>query len=519
MAGSEQLIGYAPRAGGSRAGWPATTLRALALSVAVVAVVPVLLLANLVLHYDLLSYRRHAPVLRGLLPRRPTRFVAPLLPVAAYAGAVLIPGTGPGRAIGSLASLALAAVLAEAYSVSLHREAWIAAFEPWLVPQDARPLSGRPLHPEDRRLHHLFRIQLEYSAPLVALMALVPFGSGLLRPTVLALFAAKFLGHAASDYEVFFHWHLHCRVLATSDRPAVDRVVDAILGGYLGPLHGYVPAVYPCEHLLIHHPSNSGPRDAHSPLPYDRTSFLEFCAFAFVALPRYLVAHRIAGDRRVPARTRSRLRVSTATYWAAVALLVSDGRMLGLWLVVVAIHRAVTATRAQYVWHALIDQDRLGHPAGSSIVWVPRNAGTGRDFGTPPPGGPDDLPVVPAPGTDWAFYDNHHLAHHLRPRAHFADYPCLLREPAVRRSLTEAVVIDLAALPTFAQDCWTGRLGRIAARVIEPDAGADVEAVLRRQLAPLPSLRTSFATVTESRPARALDRVLGSAVYRVTGGM
>jgi hypothetical protein len=494
-----------------------------ALVPAVVVVMVTLIASNAVRRYELWSYRRHAVTIRRLLPRRAARLLAPCLPLTALAGqwatdvATASP-TAIGHAI-RVAWLIVALAAAEVYSVCLHREAWIAAFEPWFIPTDARPLGGRPIHPEDRRLQHLFRIQLEYASPLVITSLMLPStGTGWLGSVLLGALTAKFVGHAAGDYEVVTHWDMHCHVLSVEQRPRVTRCVEDLAGWYLGPLFGYVPEIYPCEHLLIHHPSNAGPRDAHTPLPFLRTSFLEFCAFALCALPRYLVAHRVATDPRVDFGTRRRVRAGVAVHWSVVALLlVTDGRLLGLWLCAASVHRAVTATRSQYVWHGLLDVTRPQHPVAGTILWVPGRGGSRSLLSPPGSNTVDRPPAVPTPGTDWGFYDNLHLVHHLRPRAHYATYPDLLRDPTVRRAVADAVALDLAALPTFAQDCWTDRIDRISRHVLTP-AGVDAETLLRRRLEPLEAMRSPFAVVTMHRVGRAADRVAGRALYALTGG-
>ncbi len=103
------------------------------------------------IRYDVLSRRRHAEQIRRLLPWPRTTYIGPLLPLFALTyAAVSRVGTAPWEAVAvRTAWLGVAVALAEIYSVCLHREAWIAAFEPHLIPVEARPLGGQPPHPDE----------------------------------------------------------------------------------------------------------------------------------------------------------------------------------------------------------------------------------------------------------------------------------------------------------------------------------------------------------------------------------
>jgi hypothetical protein len=505
------------------------------LSVAPVFLVTVL--AGLITAYDRLSYSAtHAAVIRSLLPWRPWSLIAPALPLYALTAPHWQEAAPLGRqAAFVVAWLVGGVVLAEVYSVCLHREAWIASFEPRWIPLEATPLGGPPPTADDRRLHHLIRTQAIYAVAPVAVAALLTTDSSIPSLLISMAFIAKLVGHASSDYEVCFHWHMHCHVLTIQGRPWLSAAWDGLCEYILGPLWGYLPRVYRAEHLLIHHPENSGPEDSSSLLPFSKTSFLEFCIFAQQRAWSHLLASDIARHRRCRGQGRRRLVLAVCAYWLVVGALLYAGVLLGVWLLCLALHRAVAASRAQYIWHGLVDPACPRDPIASTILWMPgaeawnaRLARAGQvvevdgarparpgGLATPPP--PDPAPV-PDPGTDWAYYDNYHLLHHRYPRAHYSEYPWLLDAlvPQVVRS--RAVVMDMRGMDDFAFRCWSGDIDHIAELVLsEPGDGSKEEFVAAR-LAGVERYRSPYARVCSSRFAMRADRALVATLRVITRG-
>lgn len=496
----------------ARAAWAVNGARGAVVALAVAVALPTLVLARLLVRYDILSRGTHASAVRRALPRRLAAWTVPALPLLALTAPAL-PSASDGAPATAAFGLWVICVLAaaEVYSVCFHREAWIAAFEPWHIPDDARPLGGPAPRHDDLRLHHLVRVQILYAAPAVLAACAAGRGSVVASGATL-LFAAKFVAHASSDYEVFYHWHLHCRVLDVVGRPRLSRAVEAVVVWALGPLHGYLPNVYRAEHLLSHHPENGGTGDVHSPLRYSRTSLLEFAVYALDTTASLLTGHRIVRHRRCRPRMRRAVVAGVCAYWAVVLALAASGRLLAVWLVVAAVHRGVTATRSQYVWHAFVDQARPRDPVATTMLWVsvPEGASDAERLAA----ATTPRPPVPPAGTDWAFFDNHHLIHHLHPRAHYSEYPALLEREVPRLVANGAMVLDLGHLYTFASDCWGGDAERLRTTVVTP---SDAE-VLRARLAPARACRSPYGAICESAAARRVERPLLRALLALTGG-
>ncbi|MFF5858941.1 hypothetical protein ACFY8B_25495 [Streptomyces sp. NPDC012751] len=481
---------------------------------------PLLILIELIGRYDRFSYGRHAPLIRKVLPWRTTGRLAPLLPLCALLppyvphAAEGLPGDGVLRwaAVAALAGTALG--LAEVYSVCLHREAYIAAFEPWSLPADYRPLGAPPERFADRRLQHLARVQFLYCVPLVGTAAVVGPRTGWLSDVVILLFLVKYLAPAWIDFEAYYHWDMHCQVLGLRGRPWLSTVWRALSDCVMGPVIGALPRFYATEHLVVHHPENAGPDDIHSPLPYDRTRILEFCLFGLKTCLILLTSGTVAFHRRCRGSRRVLLVLGITGFWAVTGYLIAADRLLGYWLVGAALYRAVNTAKAQYVWHGLSDPDNPRHPKAGTILWLPREHLVAALDHEPPhrePPGAEGVPhstEVPEFGTDWAFYDNYHLIHHLHPRAHFTAYPELLRRSVPGLLDWGCVVMRLSAYESFVLDCWTGDFERLARGLVTPMDEDRRVPFLRERLAPLPGHRSYSAALCEGRVGRAVDAAL-----------
>lgn len=474
-----------------------TFLPALTLVFSVAAIGPLMIINSLLWRYDRLSYAAaHAPWIRRLLPRRPAAYVGPLLPL--YSVAVLELRDAAAEAIAVVVGLALA----EVYAVCLRRETYIAAFEPWLLPPDYKPLGARPGRIADRRLQHIARIQCVYCVPLLAVGIILDVHDPAASWVTACAFFAKYVPLSSLDFAAYFHWDIHCRVLDLPDRPRLAAAWRAAADWLTGPMIGYLPNFYRTEHLIVHHPENAGPEDIHSPLPYDRRRAVEFCVYGFRTCISMLTAWAVLTHRRCHRRQRASLLRGVLVYWFAVLMLiVLGGRLAAFWLIAAVLHHALNAALAQYVWHGLCDPSNPRHPKASTILWLPAehlSAGTDLELGI-------DVPEL---GTDWAFYDNYHLIHHLHPRAHFAEYPELLRKEVPELLRSGCVVLRLERYDRFIEDCWSGNLAGIASGLVTTIPQQDRRAFLEARLAALPSHRSRAASVSEGRLGSAVNTVL-----------
>jgi hypothetical protein len=494
---------------------------------------PMLVLSSWIIRYDGCSYARHAGLIRRFVPWRSAILIVPPLALLPLTG-LLLPATsltltlsGVGNLLLQVGWLLACACAAEVYSVALHREAWVPEYEPESLPADARPLGWRSVRRDDVRVQWLSRSLLAFTVPLAITFLFLSWND---RPVVLlsaGLFLAKLFAFssALSEFEAVVHWQMHVRVLAQRRRPHWSRSWEGVVDWALGPLNGYVPRVYNANHLLIHHPENSGPDDIHSPLPYRRTSFLEFGAFAWRMIWSLLFGADLAFHRRCRGRSRRMVLRGVIAFWMVVAVLISTERLLAVWLVVAALNHAVTTARSQYVWHGLVDLAEPGLPLTSTILWVPERKWWDERLATRPTVVParrsidldvDAWAAVPGPGTNWAFYDNLHLVHHLHPRAHYGRYPELLNAAVPDILSSRTPVLELSGLSSFVIDCWARRFDRVAAILLTDTGEEDPVDYLLARLEPLESCRAPIGTFASSRRGQRLDRALTAALLVAT---
>lgn len=465
--------------------------------------------------YDALSYRAHAPAVRRAVPwNRSTAALSPILPavpvvVASMAG-------GP---LHTVLPLILSVGLAEVYAVLLHRSVWIPEFEPEYMLSE-RPFGIAPHNQDHARIQAQFHAVATFGLGLLG----VVISAWTLNPatTLVALpFVLKYLGFSAGqgEFEVAVHWDMHIDALRLPGAPLRTRLIRGLMNYVVGPLHGYVPNIYRANHLFLHHPANSSESDPHSPLPYNRASYLEFCFFS-MKMSTYLLGGIDVYQSRAPRRARIRVVVSVLTYWLAVWVLWLVVLPIAVWLVIAALYRAVTATRSQYVWHGLAEPSERADGLRTTILWMPSRrawldvaAAGRREPGSVRPPLRSNLPaVIPSPGSHWAFYDNLHLIHHLWPGADFSSYPALLEHAVSEIEERGVAILELRAMPTFAVDCWSRRLDRIADHLICVPVGADPVGFLETRLAPSLHVRSRVALGTESTAGKALDRLIASAL-------
>lgn len=481
-----------------------------------VAAAAALALVGALNRYDAFSYGRHAPLVRRLIPWR-FGSLAALLPLAAIAPYLLTTPSVPSQIALLLGGLAAC----EVYSICFHRESYIAAFEPWWLPDD-RPILGRPAaRRSDRRLHYLIRTQAIYLVPLLLLSLWIDTGDSPAAWILLFAFVAKYVAPAWVDYEAYFHWDMHCQILAMRNAPTLTRFWRQICEWVLGPVVGSLPYLYSTEHLLIHHPQNAGPHDIHSPLPYRRTSILEFGHYLCKTVLILATSLPIIAHPRCRGRARGRLLVATVATCAVVAAAISAGRPLGYWLAIAVAFRGANTAMAQYTWHGLHDGTGRPHPMSSTINWVPASAtaddsrmashvSESRDAADvihPTDGLAEH---VPNPGSDWAFYDNYHLIHHLHPRAHYDDYPRLLATDTERITAFASPVITLDQYNRFFSNLMARDLQAVASGYQSPANLEKRTLDILQRLEPWAQKRSRISIVTDGPVSMRLDQMLST---------
>jgi hypothetical protein len=488
-----------------------------ALAVAVPITIVMLILSRLAIGWSDAAHAKFSATGRTIIGRRVSAMLGPLLPLWVLIGQPVssIPEVWAPLVVAAWFVVGL--LLVELHSAWLRRASWIAAFEPiWIRPR-RRALGGKQRRDADRRLAHLVHVHAANVVVLAAVGVLITFNQPA-AAVLAALFLVRYFAYSNGDLEAVVHWNMHCDVLSGPSGHA-GRVWEAVVDYLIGPLNGYVPRVYNANHLLVHHWRNAGPEDLHSITPYRRTSLLEFCWFAGKMTMSVMFGSDLLRHRRVRWPRRLTLGANIAVFWFATAILVAHGSVLGTLLVVFAVQHGVTMARTQCVWHGLIPPAAPKNLATSTVLWVAgrdewAKAISPRKSADPP----SDTERVPTPGTDWPFYDNFHLLHHLRPRAHFTEYPDLLRRMADKLRSEQSIILELAAMDTFAFDCWSGRVDRIAAHLITDTAGQDPVEFLTERLQPAHGHRHPVGSVCETPFGARMDRALVRLVGLTTGG-
>lgn len=430
---------------------------------------------------------------------------SPALPLIA----LLRPSSNRGTL--ALAVVGLGALVV--HSAALRTQVWVAAYQPGLIPPWLRPLGARPVRDADRRLHLLLRTHVLHAIPLVVVLAVIGIHHHPVQVALALLFFLRYAGHAATDHEACTHWQMHCDVFALRGRGRlVTPVWTAAMEWLVGPLNGYVPYVYPANHLLLHHSYNSGVRDPHSPFAHRRTSFVDFSHFAVRMAGFTMFGTDILRSERCRGGPRRRAVAGIVAYWSTAALALTGGRLLGVALVLIAIHHSLAMSRDAWTWHGLLRPDRSATPLATTTLWV---STTTAELLTLPV---DDMAAAgPDPAVAWAFYDNLHLVHHLHPGAHFTDYPDLLARDLPRIRDRRATVVRWDIFELFPELCWTGDIAMIATHLID-DVDDAREARVARLLSPFGSPDGLSALDAAKGPLlRACDLRIPRALRRLAG--
>ncbi len=463
-----------------------------------------LLLRVLTLLYNVLGYRvsRHLDGLARLLGLRTG---VPLLPLFLLSSRIW-PQTATGG-FTSVVWLGLALAFIEIHASGLY-QASSATSDSHL----ARPLvwrsAWRVKRSGDLRLHRLLEVHVIYAVPLIAGVALTPMNQVI--PSVAAVvFVSRYYGHsiAWADFEAVIHWNMHTRSLVVVERPFISRFIRFWIDYVVGPINGYVPRLYEAEHLRLHHRFDSGPGDIYSPLPYRRSSILQFCWFASMVVVSNMFGVALFPRGRLSESKRRRVFVRIVVFWSFVIGLIVAGSLLGWLLVGLAYAHGLLQARNQYEWHGLVNPDAPLVAMGNTVLWISSLEmwDAVRD--------PDlDLAEVPLgdPPQDWTYFDNFHLLHHLHPSAHFKDYLRLLRDRSAEIERLRSTVMLLSGLKSITIEMWIGDVDGIAKNLItDSDNGA---ALISSRLQPVESMRHRLLPFFESPGVLAVESRLTSLI-------
>jgi len=446
------------------------------------------------------------------------RYLAPITPLFAltfdgYLGVTAALHPGVAGAIWSLVGLATI----EAYSAGLcFRSMQTSAAE---IPRPTLwRISWRGRRDSDIRLHRLLEVHVIYVIAPAVVAATVTWHEPV--PAILSvLYLLRYLAFALDfyDFEAVVHWHMHTRSLVVRGRPSASTFVQVMMNYVVGPINGYVPRLYETEHMRLHHRYDSGPGDPYSPMPYRRTSLVEFSWFATRVVSSNLTAAAFLASRRLSWRWRRLVSLNVLGYWLVVVVLIVADRPLGVLLPIFAALHGVDQAKSQYKWHGLPDADNPKEPLGNTILWVASEAAWRTASGKVVLG--EEIDLNDGFYRDWIYFDNYHLIHHLYPSAHFDRYLDLLRKSAPKILASRAIVMTLPAITSSVFDMWSANVDALAqALLTEPPEGMDKREFLRRRLEPVPEARHREALIFDSQPVRRLDAHLVRWLGFVTSG-
>jgi hypothetical protein len=444
-----------------------------------------------------------------LADTRATRHLVPFVPLFALTFPALSAISSPVPAMLTVVAWFVVGLLfVELYSTGLYLRSMQTSEPEVPAPVLWKP-SWRTKRDSDIRLHRLFEVHLIYVITPALVAAITSWNEP--APAILsALFLLRYFAFAVDfyDFEAIVHWHMHTRSMTVMEKPGVSGMINILMNYIVGPINGYVPRLYEIEHLRIHHRYDSGPGDPYSPMPYRRTSLIEFSWFAMLVITSDLIAWAQITGRRLSGRWRRTAVLNLFGYWLVVFILIAFERPLGALLVLFALLHGLDQAKSQYKWHGLPDPDNAEHPLSNTILWVPSKVSWQSIAALPVEGkarGGAGHSVV----RDWTYFDNYHLIHHLYPSAHFDRYVDLLKRRAQDIIAAQGIVMTLSVIATSAFSMWAGDIDLLAdALLTGPADGAAKREFIRRRLEPVPQLRHPQHAVFESSPVRRADRYL-----------
>lgn len=464
----------------------------------------------------------HSNLIRNVFPFLRSDYIVSLLPFYILSGSFFLPErlNSASSILQAVLWFLIGLVLAEVFSVCFHRNSFIAAFQPHLIPKSFRPFGKSPKRTEDRRLQLVVKMLFIYGWPLVLIATVTDIHSNPISIVLLILFVTKYVRGGQDDFEGCLHWNIHCYVLEMDTKSRISRIIERSMDYGLGPLFGYVPNIYRANHLLLHHPEDAGPDDINSPLAYRRSSLLEFAVFVVRIFGSWSLATDLAFHRRCKRSNRRRVIAGVFTFWLVTVVLVAKGQFLGFWLLFLSIHVPVVVARAQYTWHSLSDVSQPHNTMMNTILWVRGDnwkrrlqSDSARSNGALATSQSSETQeIAPVFGSDWGYYVNLHLVHHMHPRAHFIEYPSLLDRDIPKIIDRGAVVMDLKYFTVFAIDTWSGRTDRLADALLNDIPQNQREDFITRRWEPLEDGRSSFGSLCSSSRAQVLNALLTKAL-------
>jgi hypothetical protein len=320
--------------------------------------------------------------------------------------------------------------------------------------------------------------------PFVALM--IP---GLRSPQATLLYVIT-VTLCSETFELLDHTNIHNNVFAPSKRcewPMRCLLrTTALWHEYVATLMiGRIPFWYRVQHVFIHHVENNGPRDPQSTLRYDRTSYLDFCLFAFkmgvsFCLPWDVCLYLVRAKRRWPLRM---LLAHMLGYTLLIGVLILWNFPAAVVLLSIRFSSGVGAALLNFYEHGLVDPtDPLNVYGNASTVQIQSE----EDHGY--------------------FAGDFHIAHHLHPGRHWS---LLLEEVRNSESAYRAMgVIVYHDTKLFVQNLLTRRFDDIASHCVPNGmTPKEMAAEIQRRASPRePKRRHALA--------RRADELLGSLVAR-----
>ncbi len=253
-----------------------------------------------------------------------------------------------------------------------------------------------------------------------------------------------------------------------------------------------VPHWYEVQHVVIHHAEDNGPDDTQSTLPYDRASFVDFarCAnrFAMSGLFSIDVFEYLARKGRTKAIRR--LAVGELMFFGMIGALVLVDWRVAIVILAVRYARGIISSMGFFQEHGIIDMLDPENIYRNSLHYL----------------SPDN--------THGSRGEDFHIAHHLKPGRHWAEYEAQVAAEAQRYANEGSVGYfeGPGQLETYYRLLWRRDFTALAQHFVffgKPNISIDESAVLLRA-------RTLPLGVTEPSPKR-MDLLLGRVASHLLG--
>ena len=241
-------------------------------------------------------------------------------------------------------------------------------------------------------------------------------------------------------------------------------LLNRFFGNFLGIFYGHVPENYPMGHLRIHHKYDNSPDDLTSTVDYDRSRARSFLSY----LPRFFLfwtGISIARHHYRRGRIAEAMRAlaGAVLYFSLLALVMGfDLRFGCAYLLLPHLFSGLFLAAATYTWHAWADPRDPGNIYKNTITIVRGQRNT--------------------------YNEDFHLEHHVRPQAHWTEYPRSYHEHRREYAANRAIVFeDTHVLELFV---WllSGAYAKLADHMLDLSGDmsqADKVALLKERLQPM----------------------------------